>query len=126
MPSRIFATALLAASALTCLAILPAKAAPSTSRGEISVAQVMEMLDKAPHEATARQVLVAYLAGVGETTGVLIRAARTTCQGPLALTDRAAHQALKAAARQGNSAETAATPLLVDDMIKRAGCSLSR
>ncbi|MBN9084980.1 MAG: hypothetical protein BGP04_06225 [Rhizobiales bacterium 62-17] len=105
-----------------------AQAAPSTSRGEISVAQVMEMLEKAPNEATARQILLAYLAGVGETTGILVKAVgtRATCQGPLTLNDRAAHQALRTATRQGNAVETPATPLLVDDMIKRAGCSLGR
>lgn len=103
-----------------------AQGAPSTSRGEISVAQVMEMLDKASKETTARQVLVAYLAAVGETAGTLIKIAgpRASCHGPLNLDGRVAHQALKAAARQGNTTEVAATPLIVDDMIKRAGCSL--
>ncbi len=37
----------------------------------------MEMLEKAPNEATARQILLAYLAGVGETTGILVKAVGT-------------------------------------------------
>lgn len=121
MSFRAFAATLAVASSLAS-----AQAAPSTSRGEISVAQVMEMLDKASKEATARQVLVAYLAGVGETAGILIKAAgpRAACQGPLSLDGRIANQALKAAIRQGNTGEVAATPLIVDEMIKRAGCSL--
>lgn len=38
---------------------LAASAVPSTSGGQVSVAQVLAMLDKAPGNATARQVLTA-------------------------------------------------------------------
>ncbi|MFX8825026.1 hypothetical protein ABTM64_21270, partial [Acinetobacter baumannii] len=46
----------------SCLGlIVPAHAAPSTETGAISVAQVAQMLDQAPVNRTAQQVLIAYL-----------------------------------------------------------------
>ena len=64
-----------------CLALAacltqPVLAAPSTDRGQISVAQVREMLEAAPSKPQARQLLVAYLAGVGKPRACLQSAAR--------------------------------------------------
>jgi len=82
------------------------------------------MLDQAATNPIARQTLTAYLAGAGETTGWLIDIAARhgsspSCTRPLSLDDKAARQAL-----HGSATETAATPLIVDDMLKRAGCRL--
>lgn len=101
-------------------------ATPSTSHGQISVAQVMEMLDKAPKENTARQVLTAYLAAVGETAGALVDAAGKTafCKTQFVLSDRIARKALETAGDKTNWAETPATPLIVQDMITRSGCKI--
>ncbi|MCC8978242.1 hypothetical protein H8A92_05230, partial [Bradyrhizobium sp. 10BB] len=51
-----------------------AHAQPSTSHGQISVAQVRAMLDQAATNPTARQTLTAYLAGTGEAAGWLLDA----------------------------------------------------
>lgn len=58
------------------LPVLPhtAAALPSTEKGQVSVDQVMEMIAKADTSAVARQVLVAYVAGVGETAGAVVDA----------------------------------------------------
>ncbi len=107
----------------------PLHAQPSTPHGQISVAQVKAMLDQAATNPTARQVLTAYLGGAGETAGWLIDAARDRgvlrepCKRPLSLD---ANQA-RAAIAGGSSAaptETPATPLIISDMLKRAGCRL--
>lgn len=105
-------------------------AEPSTSRGQISVAQAMTILDQAATNPAARQTLTAYLAGTGETAGWLLDVAtdqgllRHPCTRRLSLDDKSARQALGSTA-PGLAAETAATPLIVADMLKRAGCRLT-
>jgi hypothetical protein len=105
-------------------------AGSTTSRGQISVAQVKEMLDRAAADPSARQVLTAYLAGAGETAGWLLDAAADqgaplhSCTRRLSLDDMTARRALEAGA-PNPAAETAATPLIVRDMLKRAGCRLT-
>ena len=47
-----------------------------------------------------------------------------SCTRRLSLDDKSARQALEGSA-PGASAETAATPLIVRDMLKRAGCRLT-
>ncbi len=114
-------------AAVTCLSS-PSIAASSTAQGQVSVAQVIEMLDKAPAERVARQVLTAYLSGLGEAAGVLLTegsdAKLARCSKLLSLSDSQARQALAAASRRKDRNEIAATPLLLSDMIKRAGCRL--
>lgn len=110
---------------------LAASAVPSTSGGQVSVAQVLAMLDKAPGNATARQVLTAYLAGIGETVGLLTDspepAARARCSKPLGIDDRQARLALAEASGGAEPpGETPATPLIVRDMLRRAGCRIGR
>lgn len=97
-------------------------ATPSTSRGPISVAQVMQMLEKAPADRTAQQVLTAYLAGVGEAASVVTSMGSAACQTSLSLNAANVRQALKAAAAGQDTAETPATPVIVKDMLNRAGC----
>ncbi len=99
----------------------------STSRGQISVAQARAMLDQAASNPTARQVLTAYLAGIGETAGTMMDAAgQQACQRRLSLDDKIALQALERAAPNANLwAETAATPLILRDMLKRANCRVA-
>ncbi|MDA4630693.1 hypothetical protein NZA98_06135, partial [Escherichia coli] len=59
-------------------------AAASTAKGQISVTQVMAMLDQASSNPTAGQVLTAYLAGVGETAAIIIDLAAKADSSPLA------------------------------------------
>ncbi|MBB3707328.1 chlorophyllide reductase [Aminobacter aminovorans] len=116
----------LAISLVTCVVAIPAAspstATPSTSRGLISVAQVMQMLEKAPTDRTAQQVLAAYLAGVGEAAGAVVSMGNATCRTSLRVNAGSVRQALKAAAAGQDTAETPATPLIVKDMLDRAGC----
>ncbi len=112
-------------AAFSCLSS-PSVAAPSTAQGQVSVAQVIEMLDKAPTEKVARQVLTAYLSGLGEAAGVLLTTANddklARCSKALSLSDTQARQALAAASRRKDRHEIAATPLLLSNMLRRAGC----
>ena len=114
----------------TMIGTTAGSAQSSTSRGQISVAQVRAMLDQAATNPTARQTLTAYLAGAGETAGWLLDAAADqglkldSCTRRLSLDDKAARQALETGTSSG-AAETAATPLIVRDMLKRAGCRLT-
>ncbi|MBB6254136.1 chlorophyllide reductase [Nitrospirillum iridis] len=100
----------------------PSMATPTTSRGLISVAQVMQMLEKAPTDDTARQVLTAYLAGVGEAASVVAGMGGATCRTLLSLSAANVRQTLTAAAAGQDAAETPATPLIVRDMLDRSGC----
>lgn len=102
-----------------------AQAAPSTSRGQISVAQVIQMLDKAPADRVAEQVLTAYLAGVGEAAGIAVDIGRASCARTLNLAADHVRQAVSVAAGKPDAAEVAATPLIVRDMLERARCKRS-
>lgn len=122
--TRLAATAL--AATLCLFAPAATQAAASTSRGQISVAQVMDMLVKAQSERTARQVLVAYLGGVGETAGLVTGAGegpRLACGRALQLDPAMLPDVLKLAAPDSATwQEVAATPIIVTDMLARAGC----
>lgn len=106
---------------------MPAQAAPSTRRGEISVAQVVELIRRSSTDNAARNAAMAYLAGVGETTGLLMAEAGRRaapgigCARPLAISSATALAALSRTDK-AEWQETAATPVLVDDMLNRAGC----
>ncbi|MCV0398113.1 MAG: chlorophyllide reductase [Rhizobiaceae bacterium] len=106
-----------------------ADAAQATSRGEISVAQVTELLDRAPANDDARQVLTIYLTGVGETAGFLLDAADASavagCRASLSLSPAAVRRALAGSSGGQRAVETAATPLILRDMLRRAGCRLA-
>jgi len=117
------------ASAAIAVSMMPlaAKALPSTATGQISVGQVIEMIDKADTSPIARQTLIAYIAGVGETAGAIAdttKGSRTiSCKKAFSLGTESVRAALTAGApRQANWAQTPATPLIVTDMLKRAGC----
>lgn len=105
----------------------PAMAVSSTSAGEISIAQVADLLRRSAGDNAARNAAMAYLAGVGETAGVLMAQSGRragggiTCAAPLRMSSDAAVAALSRTDRT-KWAETAATPVLVNDMLKRAGC----
>lgn len=106
---------------------LPAHAVPTTPAGAISVAQVVDLIQRSPKDNAARNAAMAYLAGVGEATGLLVVEARrrghpgVTCTRPLAISSTAALAALSRE-EKGKWGKTAATPILVDDMLRRAGC----
>lgn len=118
--AKLAITFIAAASAVVTMS--PSSAAPSTSRGLISVAQVVQMLEQAPTDRTAQQVLTAYLAGVGEAAGAVASMERATCRTSLNLSAATVGQALSSAAAAQDAAETPATPLIVRDMLDRAGC----
>ncbi|HEY8334424.1 MAG TPA: chlorophyllide reductase [Tardiphaga sp.] len=119
------------AAAIVLFNVPMARAASSTSQGKISVTQVQSMLDQAAANATARQVMTAYLAGVGETAGVLMdqakgksQASRLSCKRRLALDEALVQAALARANAADNAAETPATPLIVSELLKRAECDI--
>ncbi|MDO1581456.1 hypothetical protein [Rhizobium oryzicola] len=107
---------LMTLSCLGCTA--PAKAAPTTSAGEISVAQVVELIQRSSSETAARNAAMAYLAGVGEATGLLVK---KTCARPLGISSEAALAAF-AHTEKSRWGQMAATPILVNDMLSRASC----
>jgi hypothetical protein len=91
--------------------------AASTPAGQISVNQVVQMLERSPSDPIASQVALAYLAGVGEAAGVIVDIGGVRCNSPLGL-DRDS----VLAAIAGADGAARATPLIVTDMLKRAGC----
>jgi hypothetical protein len=114
---------------LAGLATSPSHAAArSTSTGQVSVAQLVEALQGAEADSARRQMLTAYLAGLGETVGVMIGSAGTygasiSCQRPLALDVQFVTEAIRqSAGSEANWGETAATPILVAAIVERAGC----
>ncbi|MGX5669022.1 chlorophyllide reductase [Rhizobium daejeonense] len=111
----------LAAAAASVTLATSSHATPSTSRGQISVAQVLQMLDRSPTDQTARQVLTAYLAGVGEAASAVTSVGGATCRATLSLSADTARRALKTVAAR-DMAETPATVLIVKDALNRAGC----
>jgi hypothetical protein len=120
---------ILTLAVILALSIAPAFAAPSTSRGQISVAQVLELLEKSSSDSAARNAVVGYLAGVGETAGLLMadervqQAGLVKCRTALSLADTNVVAAFRAAAPDRASWEqTAATPIILVDMFTRAGC----
>lgn len=119
------------ASLMAVLVIVstPAFAATaSTSKGQVSVAQVVEALQGAETDPTRLQVLTAYLAALGETVGLMVGNAASygasiRCERPMALDARTVTEALRrSAGDQSRWGETAATPILVADLMERAGC----
>lgn len=98
-----------------------AQAQSDQAGATLSVAQVVQMLDQAPRNPVAHQVLVAYLAGVGEAAGVMIDMAKTPCKQPLSLSAEDVKRVM-ASVSVGKSAATSATPLIVCEMIARARC----
>ncbi|AVF03096.1 MULTISPECIES: chlorophyllide reductase [Devosia] len=116
-------------AAALILAILPLPAQAQQSSGNITIAQVMDAMDNAPRHDHARQVLTAYLSGIGETTGVLFRQARDSglapsgCAGSMSLSWDGVASALRAGAPDVSEWQTTpATPIIVADMLARAGC----
>lgn len=105
-----------------------AYALQSTATGRISVGQVMEMIEKADSNPIARQTLVAYVAGVGEAAGAIVDtigngSRAVSCRKSFSLDAGSVRAALQAGApRQDSWSQTPATPLIVADMVKRAGC----
>ena len=104
-------------------------ATSSTSKGQISVAQVMQMLDRAGSDPHAGQLLQAYLGGVGESAGVLLNATDAkgkpyvSCSKPMALNAGLVRDVLANGAPNAKSwGETAATPLLVNALVSMADC----
>lgn len=105
----------------------PSLAASSTSTGQVSVAQVVEMIEKSGSDRAFRNIALAYLSGVGEAAGILIGEAASRgishgCQHPLELSSTQALAAVKASSGEGAWQETPATPVILADMLDRAGC----
>ena len=121
MRSFIRSTALVL-SACPMLAAQPAGAVPSTARGQISVSQVIQMVEGASSDGIARQLLTAYLGGVGETAGRFVSLRPGSCEKPLSLDAGRVRQLLASDVDAGRQAETAATPIILRDMLNRAGC----
>lgn len=115
-------------SLLALLALLtPASAASSTSSGQVSVAQLVQALEGAA-DPLKGQVLTAYLAGVGEAVGIMLAGsasygATITCKRAIAVDEKVIKAAIKRApGGEAAYAETPASPLLVAELLDRAGC----
>lgn len=80
------------------------------------------MLDEAPADRTAQQILTAYLAGVGEAASAVLHRSGVSCKAAASLSAGDVRHAIGAAAAGSDPAETPATPLIVQDMLDRAGC----
>ncbi|MFK4810627.1 chlorophyllide reductase [Devosia sp. ZW T5_3] len=104
------------------------QAAPTTSTGQISVAQVVELSSRSGADPNARMTMIAYLAGVGEATGLMVgeakqRGASVQCSRDFNLDENTALAAVAAAVPDRDKwTETPATPIIIADMFKRAGC----
>jgi hypothetical protein len=126
-PGRRIAIAFASATALSMMPFA-ANALPSTAIGQVSVAQVMEMISEAESNSIAKQVLVAYVAGVGESAGSLLDTMgkrSVSCNRPFSLDTVSLRKALETSAPAKTSrAQTPATPIIVADMIRRAGCRM--
>lgn len=114
---------------LATLAAIPTQAATaSTSKGQVSVAQLVEFLKNAETDGDKRQVLTAYLAGLGETVGIMIGSAgkfgaSIRCDRAIQLDLAFVNEVVRqSAGDQSAWAEIPATPLLVSAIIERAGC----
>lgn len=118
----------LVALLMLAAAPVPALADKSTSAGQISVAQVVDVLNGAESDERSRQILSAYLAGLGEAAGLLIGntksyGASLSCARPLLLDVKSVSAALsKSAGSQETWVETPATPIIIGDLMERAGC----
>ena len=97
--------------------------------GVFSVARVMDLLEEAPSSVQSRELVTAYLTGVGEAAGALLKQAKQdgislgSCSGQMNLSGQLVAAALtRAVPDQGKWASTQATPIIVSDMLGRAGC----
>lgn len=115
-----FISAMFAASA-SCLIPLPSFAR-SIRMSAMSGAQVVQMLDQASTNRTAQQLLTAYLAGIGEAAGAVIDSGGAKCQRPLTLAVQDVRRAIITVSGAQQAKRVAATPLIVRDMLARAGC----
>jgi hypothetical protein len=89
------------------------------------------MLDQQTSNAVARQVLTAYLAGIGESISVLVPASGKSpagtalvCRGHLGLSVDDVRRALETNVEPAARGDTSATPIIIRDMVRRAGCRL--
>lgn len=117
------------ALAVSAFLTLPTHAATTTSTGRVSVTQVMEIVDLARTEPAARNAVIAYLAGIGETAGLMVSeavargATPLTCTRSFNLAEDVAVAALTSGAPDRAAwGETAATPIILADLFARAGC----
>ena len=106
------------------LCLLPQSpiAAPS---GPLSVAKILDLFDTVETDPEAGKLLFAYLSGIGESTGVLAAkagqlGADLKCAHPFSLDIDSVQAALRRAG--GAPDQRAATPVIIEDMLSRAGC----
>lgn len=104
-------------------------AAGPTAKGQVSVAQVMDMVERARMEASARETVTAYFAGIGETAGFLLAAQGAdgrpfvTCSKRIAIDAASMVEALaEAAPDRAQWGQVAATPILVNVIVSLGEC----
>ena len=93
--------------------------------GPLSVAKILDLFDTVETDPEAGKLLFAYLSGIGESTGVLVAkagqfGADLKCTHPLTLGADSVQAALRRAG--GAPDQRAATPVIIEDMLQRAGC----
>lgn len=107
------------------LALAPPLATAATAASALSVAKVLDLFDTVESDPEAGKLLFAYLSGVGETAGILVEmagqyGASLSCTSALTLDGDTVQSALR---RAGGAPETRdATPVIIEDMFRRAGC----
>ncbi|MCD7059067.1 hypothetical protein [Pelagibacterium xiamenense] len=99
-----------------------------TVQGHVSVATVANMISDAANDSAARDRLSLYLTGIGESAGYLVSMAGDAgmdleCPHSFSLGSDTAWAAIAAAAPDsGTWAQTPAAPIILSDMLERAGC----
>lgn len=125
-----------ARAVLTALATLPFLASTHamaqfpgrTGQGQISVAHVADLIARAGSEANARERLSFYLTSVAESAAHLLAQARSaglsvSCTGSFSVGNDTAWAAISAGAPDTETwPSIPATPIIIDDLLMRAGC----
>ncbi|WP_404406292.1 hypothetical protein [Pelagibacterium halotolerans] len=99
-----------------------------TAQGHISVATVADMISRSPSDSAARQRLSLYLTGIGESAGYLISMSEDVgvafeCPHSFSLGSDTAWAAIATAVPDSSAwAQTPAAPIILADMLERAGC----
>lgn len=101
----------------------------ASAQGGYSVQQVMQLLEQAQSSSPARQTISAYLSGIGEDTGSLLATAKergmplSGCNRSMNLSGQVVASALTAAVPdRAKWSNTPAAPIIVADLLDRAGC----
>ncbi len=108
------------------VAFLPVPVGAATTNGPIPVGKVLELFDTLDTDPESGKLLFAYFSGIAETAGTLISMARDmgqpfVCTGKFSLDGDSIQKALREAGGTRTDMRPA-TPIIVEDVLRRAGC----